>query len=148
MLLKEKITSDIKAAMKSADSFRVGALRLLSSALHNEEIAKKTRSGDSILEEHEVIAILKREAKKRKESISVYSLANREDLVAQEEQELNIIQEYLPKEPTASEIELVVQNIMKSGAQDFPSIMKSVMAEFKGSADGKVVAEIIKSALG
>ncbi len=147
MSLQEQITFDIKAAMKNADSFRLGVLRLLSSALKNEIIAKRTDSSVSILADNDAIAVLKREAKKRRESISVYAGANRADLAENEEQELSIIQEYLPKAPERSEIESAVNKIIESGIRDFPTIMKSVKAEFKEAADGQVIAEVIKLAL-
>ncbi len=147
MSLQERVTFDMKSAMKNADGFRVGVLRLLLSALKNEIISKRTDSSVSILADNEALVVLKREAKKRKESIIIYNNANRADLAINEEKELNIIKEYLPKEPTKEEIESVVNKIIESGVKDFPTIMKSVKEEFKEAADGQVVAEIIKTAL-
>ncbi len=147
MSLQERVTFDMKSAMKNADGFRVGVLRLLLSALKNEIISKRTDSSVSILADNEALVVLKREAKKRKESIIIYNDANRADLAINEEKELNIIKEYLPKEPTKEEIESVVNKIIESGVKDFPTIMKSVKEEFKEAADGQVVAEIIKTAL-
>ena len=148
MPLKERITSDLKAAMKNADSFRVGVLRLLSSAFQNESIAKRTRREEGDLTEEELIAVLKKEAKKRRESIAVYSQAGRTDLSESEERELKIIKEYLPPELSPEEIESVVRKLAESGTADFSSLMKSAMAELKGEADGKVVSEIVKKVLG
>jgi len=147
MSLQERVTFDMKSAMKNADGFRVGVLRLLLSALKNEIISKRTDSSVSILADNEALVVLKREAKKRKESIIIYNNANRADLAINEEKELDIIKEYLPKEPTKEEIESVVNKIIESGVKDFPTIMKSVKEEFKEAADGQVVAEIIKTAL-
>lgn len=148
MPLKERITSDLKAAMKNADSFRVGVLRLLSSAFQNEAIAKRTRKEEGDLTEEELIAVLKREAKKRRESIDIYSQAGRTDLSENEERELKVIKEYLPPELSPEEIEAVVRKLAESGAADFSSLMKSAMAEFRGAADGKVVSEVVKRVLG
>jgi hypothetical protein len=148
MPLKERISSDLKDAMKNADSFRVGVLRLLSSAFQNESIAKRTKQGEGELTEEELIAVLKREAKKRKESIDIYSKAGRTDLAENEERELKIIKGYLPPELSAEEIEAVVKKLADSGMSDFSSVMKSAMAEFKGAADGKMVSEAVKRILG
>ncbi len=134
--------------MKNADSFRVGVLRLLSSAFQNESIAKRTKQGEGELTEEELIAVLKREAKKRKESIDIYSKAGRTDLAENEERELKIIKGYLPPELSAEEIEAVVKKLADSGMSDFSSVMKSAMAEFKGAADGKMVSEAVKRILG
>lgn len=147
MYLKEQISSDIKIAMKSADSFRLGVLRLLSSAFQNEAIAKRTRKEEGDLTEEEVIAVLKREAKKRKESIDIYSQAKRGDLLENEERELKIIQEYLPQEATREEVELAIVKIIESGVSDFPTIMKTLIADFKGSLDAKQASQIIRQKL-
>jgi hypothetical protein len=148
MSLREKISSDLKSAMKNADSFRVGVLRLLSSAFQNEAIAKRTRAEEGDLTELELIAVLKREAKKRRESIDIYRPAGRPDLAESEERELSIIKEYLPPELTREEIEGVIKKIVASDVTDFSAVMKSAMAEFKGAADGKIVSEVVKQILG
>ncbi len=147
MSLQERLSIDLKAALKNSDGFRVGILRLLSAALQNETISKRTNGIDIALTETEVIGILKREAKKRKESIDIFKGAGRFDLSENEEKELIIIQEYLPPEVSHEEIEAMARKIMASGVTDFPTLMKSVIAEFKGAADGKQVAEIVKSVL-
>ena len=147
MSLQERISADLKTALKNADSFRVGILRLLSAALQNETISKRTNGEDNPLAEAEVIGVLKREAKKRKESIDIFREAGRFELSENEEKELVIIQEYLPPEISREEIEATARKIMVSGVTEFPALMKSVIVEFKGAADGKQVAEIIKSIL-
>ncbi len=148
MSLQERLSVDLKTALKNADSFRVGILRLLSAALQNETISKRTNGVDNPLTETEIIGVLKREAKKRKESIDIFKGAGRIELSENEEKELAIIQEYLPPEVSREEIEVVARKIIASGITDFPALMKSVIAEFKGAADGKQVAEIVKSILG
>jgi len=148
MSLQERLSTDLKAALKNTDSFRVGVLRLLSAVLQNETISKRTYGVDNPLTEAEVLGILKREAKKRKESIDIFSEAKRFDLAEKETRELGIIKEYLPPEVSREEIEEAIKRIIASGIKDFPSIMKAVIAEFKGAADGKQAAEIVKSILG
>ena len=148
MSLQERLSADLKAALKNTDSFRVGVLRLLSAALQNETISKRTHGVDNPLAEAEVLGVLKREAKRRKESIDIFSEAMRFDLAEKETRELDIIKEYLPPEVSREEVEETTKRIIASGIKDFPSIMKAVIAEFKGAADGKQVAEIVKSILG
>jgi len=148
MPLKERISSDLKTAMKNADSFRVGVLRLVSSSFQNEAIAKRTRGAEGDLTEDELIAVLKREAKKRRESIDIYTQADRAELAENEERELKIIKEYLPPELSAEEIEKTVKKLVDSGMTDFSAVMKAAMAEFKGAADGKIVSEAVKKILG
>lgn len=148
MSLKERISFDLKTALKNADSFRVGVLRLLLSSLQNEAIAKRGRTGSGDLTDEDALATLKKEAKKRKESIAIYSGTSRSDLLEAEERELKLIREYLPPELDPREIEIVVRKIVDSGNKEFSSIMKAAMAELKGAADGKTVSEIVKSVIG
>lgn len=146
MSLKEKMDADLKAAMKNADAFRVGVLRLLKSAIQNETISKY--GADGTLSDEEVLAVLKREAKKRKESIAVYTESGRSDLAETEVKELNLLSEYLPPEISREEIEKTVKEIVGSGTAEFSAVMKEAMARFKGAADGKVVSEVVRSLIG
>ena len=148
MSLKERMMSDLKAAMKNADSFKVGILRLIMSALQNEEIALRGKGITGEMDDASVIAVLKREAKKRKESIAIYGEAKRDDLKEGEEKELVVIQEYLPPELPVEEVKKVVEAIVASGDKEFSSVMKKAIAELKGQADGKVVSDIVRSLVG
>lgn len=134
--------------MKNADQDRVGILRLLLSSIHNEEIAKRSRGGESVLTTDEEVVVLKREAKKRKEAIDLYRQGGRTDLAEKEERELKVINQYLPPEMSREAIEEVVKKVVAAGAKDFGSAMKEAMKDLKGKADGQTVAEIIKSVLG
>lgn len=147
-MLKERIESDLKTSMKNADSFRVGILRLLKSAIQNEVINQKVKTGSDEATDELVISVLKREAKKHKESIAIYSESGRLDLSEPEERELKVIQEYLPEELSREAIEVVVRDVIASGASEFSSVMKEAMARFGGAADGKIVSEVVKSLLG
>jgi hypothetical protein len=140
--------SDLKAAMKNADQFKVGILRLLISAMQNESIALRGKGEEGELSDEAVIAVLKREAKKRKESIVLYAEAKRDDLKEAEEKELVLIKEYLPEELSEEEIKKTVDSIVASGDREFSSVIKKALAEFKGRADGKVVSDIIRAAIG
>lgn len=151
MVLKGKLAEDLKRAMKFGDADRVGLLRLLQSAIHNKEIEKRTRekvSKDVELTDEELLQLLQTEVKKRWEAIEIFKKGGREDLASKEEKEAAIIMEYLPKQMSAEETETAVSRILKdSGAKDFGSAMKMVMAELRGKADAKAIAEIIKRSL-
>ncbi len=138
----------MKTAMKSGDTVRLGVVRLLRSAIQNESIVARAATGSEEMSDDAVIAVLKREAKKRKESIVTYEAANRPDLADPEKVELEIIKEYLPVELSEVEVRAIVERIVAEGDKDFPSVMKKTIAEAKGAADGKMVAEIVKQLIG
>ena len=141
--MKQKLTEDLKSAMKSADQTTVGVLRLLLAALKNKEIEK--RSGNVDLTDEDVLRVILSEAKKRKDSIDIFRQGKREDLVLKEKEELAIIEKYLPQQLTVEEIEKAIDRVLSAlPAKDFPVAMKSAMQELRGKADAKLVAEIIK----
>lgn len=148
-MLKEKLTDDLKQAMKSADQETVGVLRILLTAIKNKEIEKRTKTGnESQLSDDEIIQTMMSEAKKRKESIEIFTKGERKDLADKEMGELVILQKYLPKQLSETEVELVVDKVLKEiSAKDFGSVMKEAMKELKGKADGKIVSEIIQRKL-
>lgn len=158
MSLKEKLTDDSKEALKSGDSFRVGVLRMLLSALHNKEIEKKGKGlpaqagQDFVLTEDEVIDVLMKESKKRKEAGEIYSKAGRSDLSEKEAKELEIIKRYLPEQLGEEEIEKAVKAaIEKIGAdniKDFGKVMAEAMKELKGRADASSISEMVKKNIG
>ena len=149
MNLRERISEDLKSAMKSGDRIRLETLRTLRSVLLEKEIEK--RGGPPMTAEDEV-ATLNSAAKKRRESIDLFTKGGRPELAHQEELELAIIQEYLPRQLTAEEVagfvrEAVVQT-GASGPADFARVMPLVMKQVRGKADGKVVQDLVKKALG
>ena len=97
-MLTEKIAQEIVIAMKAGDSFRVGTLRMVSAALHNKEIEKKSKGKESELTDEEAIEVFIKEAKKRKEAIEIYAKAGRQELADKEKKELEIISAYLPEQ--------------------------------------------------
>ena len=144
--MKQKLTEDLKSAMKSADQTTVGVLRLLLAALKNKEIEK--RSGNVDLTDEDVLRVILSEAKKRKDSIDIFRQGKREDLVLKEKEELAIIEKYLPQQLTVEEIEKAIDRVLSAlPAKDFPAAMKLAMQELRGKADAKLVAEIIKKKL-
>lgn len=150
-MLYQKITGDLKKSLKSGDGFRLGILRMLSAALHNKEIEKKSKGQDSILSEDEIIEVLLKEAKKRKEAAEIYQKGNRNDLSEKETKELEIIKKYLPEQLSKEEVEkIVIATIEKINAvavKDFGKVMAEAMKELKNKADASLVSEIVKDKL-
>ena len=149
MNLKEQISEDIKNALKAGDSFTAGVLRMVVAALQNKPIEKRGKGEEEELTQEEILEILAREAKKRKQAIDLYKQGDRQELADNEEKELAIIEKYLPQQMNKEEVvEIVLAIIEKNKPENFGEAMKLVMAELKGKADGKMVAEVIKDQLG
>ena len=148
MNLTEKINQDLKEAIKSGDKIRLQTVRSIRALLLEFE---KSGSGKDLNEEEE-IKLLSTAAKKRKESIEEYKKANRDDLAAVEEAELNIIMYYLPKQLTKEEIlskvKILSDEIGVSSKQDFPKLMPLAIKELKGKADGRAIKEAVEKVLG
>ena len=150
MALKDKISEDLKAAMKAGDKLRLETLRTIRAALMEKEIERRG-PGKGMTPEDE-LGVLVSAAKKRRESIELFGKGGRSDLVDQETRELAIIQEYLPKQMTAEEISAVIAEVIAqtgaSGAADFGKVMPQVMKQLKGKAEGKLIQELVKKSLG
>ncbi|MCI0473055.1 MAG: GatB/YqeY domain-containing protein [Ignavibacteria bacterium] len=148
MNLKERINEDLKNSMKAQDAFRTETLRSI-----RAEILKMDKTGmNREMNEEEEMQLVLRQAKMRKESIELFSQAGRNDLVEKETKQLEIINEYLPKQLSREEAEKIITEIIKaSGAQsakDIGKVMGPVMKELKGKFDGKLIQEIVKTILG
>ena len=149
MNLKEQISEDIKSALKAGDSFTAGVLRMVVAAFQNKSIEKRGKGEEEELTQEEILEILAREAKKRKEAIELYKQGDRQELAENEEKELVIIEKYLPQQMSKEEVVAIVSTIIeKNKPENFGEAMKLAMAELKGKADGKIVAEVIKEQLG
>jgi len=151
--LKQRIEDDIKTAMKAGDKLRLSALRMVKAKMMEAEVALRGKKGrDYQLEDSEAIQCLSTSAKQRRDSIESFRQGKREDLAAAEEAELAIIQEYLPKRMGADEIARIAREaIAATGAtspRDMGAVMKIVMPQVKGAADGKEVNRIISELLG
>ncbi len=150
MSLKETISTDLQSAMKKGETLRRETLRTIRAALLEKEIEK--RGTEAGMTPEDEIGVLTTAAKKRRESIEQFRAANRMELVDQEERELAIIQEYLPKQLSAEEIANAVRQVITdvgaSGSKDFGKVMPVAMKALKGKADGKVVQETVKRMLG
>ncbi len=141
------IKSDLQEAMKDRDNDKVATLRMLVSSLNNAEIDKGRELNDD-----EVVEVLSKEAKQRRESIEAYRDGGREELAEQEEAELELIQQYLPEPFSDEEVEAFVEDVIEeTGAetmQDMGRVMGRVMPELKGRYDGSKAREIVEDKLG
>ena len=142
----EKITDDMKTAMKAKDRLKVNTLRMLIAQIKNARIA----SQDDLTPEQE-LAVLMNAAKKRKEAIEIYQETDRTDLLEKEQNELAIISEYLPKQMSEEDIDKVISEIIKRLAavnlKDMGKVMSEAMSVLKGKADGKYVQQLVRSKL-
>lgn len=142
-----RMKEEMKSALRAGDSQRLSALRFLLAQLASRAKDKQGEGKDPVLSEEEITDILRKEAKKRRESIDMYEKGDRADLAENEKAELSVIQEFIPAELTREQIEEIVDGVIAAGASDFPSAIKQAMAALKGRADGKVVTEIVKAKL-
>ncbi len=149
MALKDQLMADVKTAMKAGNHEELTTLRGLTSVLKNAEIAKQMKAGaTATLTDEEATSALLTEAKKRKDAITQFTAGGRPELAANEQKELALIQRYLPKQLSAEETEAEVLRIMTtSGSTEFGVVMKAVMAELRGKADGQLITDIIKKKL-
>lgn len=147
MSLKNKINEDLNAALKSKDNTRVDTLRSI-----RAEILKMDKSGmNREMTEEEELQLLSKQAKMRRESIEMFQNAGRQDLVDKENSQLEIINEYLPKQMSPEEADGIITKIISESGftsqKDFGKAMGETMKQLKGKIDGKVIQDILKSKL-
>ncbi|HNY90187.1 MAG: glutamyl-tRNA(Gln) amidotransferase subunit E [bacterium ADurb.Bin431] len=146
MSLLDRLTEDMKSAMKAGEAVRLGTIRLLRGQIKDAAIDKRAELTDD-----EMLGVLANAAKKRREAIEAYRNAGRVDLAEKEEAELAVIQGYLPAALDTAEIETIIDRaIAEAGAQtirDLGKVMPLVMNETKGRADGKMVSEMVRRKL-
>jgi len=146
MSVRDDLMSALKDAMKNKDSKRRNVLRLMQSAVKQYEVDSQTDAS-----EEQIMTILEKEAKKRRESIDELTKAGREDQAADEEYELGVIAEFLPEPMTREEIEVIVKAAIESTGASNPKEMGKVMGvvtpQTKGRADGKLVSTIVRELL-
>ena len=146
MSLKEQIQDDVKQAMRARDRERLAVLRLVSAAIKQKEVDERIDLGDS-----DVLAVLDKMVKQRRESLEQYEKAGRKDLADQERFELELISGYLPEQLSAQELEqLIVQAIADTGAEtmrDMGAVMGALRENVQGRADMKAVSAAVRSRL-
>ena len=153
MSVKDKISAELTVAMKSGDKVRLGVLRMLKTRLIEAEVNARAKNGaNAELGDAEALEAIASYAKQRRDSIDSYKQAGRDDLAAQEEAELAVIQSYLPSQLSRDEVlALVKEAVAASGAtgpKDMGAVMKVLMPKVKGVADGKLVNEVVREVLG
>jgi uncharacterized protein YqeY len=148
MGLKEKLQSDLTDAIRSQDAVKSGTIRMLLAAITNEEVAGKSAK---VLSDAEVITVLSREAKKRREAVEAYTNAKREDLANKEKDEAAVIALYLPEQLSEADIKKLIADAIAetnaSGPSGMGLVMKVLQPKIAGKADGGVVSSLVKAAL-
>lgn len=146
MSLRERIPEDMKKALREKNKTELNVLRMLQSSIRNREIDTREE-----LDDNGIIEVINSEIKKRKDTIEEYKKVNREDAAGEEQKEIEILMRYMPEQLGEDEIrEIVLASIRKlnaSGLQDLGSVMKDVMPELKGKADGKLINSIVREEL-
>jgi len=147
MSLKERITDDMKAAMRAGAKERLGLIRMITAAIKQREVDERI-----VLDDTQVLIVLEKMIKQRKESLVQFQAGNRQDLVEKEAAEITLLQGYLPSQLSAAEIDaLIAEAVAATGATSIKDMGK-VMAVIKGKAQGRVdlgkVGAIIKAKLG
>ncbi|MBI1957372.1 MAG: GatB/YqeY domain-containing protein [Candidatus Niyogibacteria bacterium] len=148
-MIKEKLESDLKSALKAGEATRVSVLRLVITAVRNKEIEKQKK--DTGLSDDEVIAVLQAEVRKRRDAVEQFRKGGREELAKKEESEIGIIQPYLPAEASDEDIDRAVRDAVAQTRAltpaDFGKAMKAAMATLKGRASGDRVSDRVKTRL-
>ncbi len=147
MPLKDRITDDMKAAMRSGEKERLGVIRMITSAIKQREVDERIT-----LDDGQVLSVLEKMIKQRKESLAMFQAGNRQDLVDKESAEITLLQGYLPTQLSGSEIDgLIGEAIAATGAagiKDMGKVMAIIKARAQGRADMAAVGAKIKAKLG
>ena len=148
MGLKEKLQSDLTDAIRAKDAVKSGTIRMLLAAITNEEVAGKAAK---VLSDAEVITVLSREAKKRREAVEAYTTAKRDDLANKEKDEAAIITLYLPEQLSEADIKQLISEAIAqtnaAGPAGMGLVMKVLQPKIAGKADGGLVSSLVKAAL-
>lgn len=144
-MLKEKIDQNLKKALKEKDTQTLSVLRMVNAAIMNEAVAQKKK--EQGLNDEEIIQVISRQIKQRKDSIEQYTKGGRKDLAEQEQKELKILEQYMPEQMSQDEIRKIAQKVIDSGVSDFGPAMGKVMTEVKGKADGSLVKKVVENIL-
>ena len=144
MNLKAHIDEKMKEAMRSKDAEALSLFRMLKSAIKNEEISKKAE-----LEDADIIAVLEKQAKQRKDSIEQYEQGGRSDLANKEKSELEVIEKFLPEKMSEETVRKTVKaKIASMPDAQFGQVMGACMSELRGKADGQLIQRIVKEEMG
>lgn len=151
MSLQEQLMNDLKEAMRQQDAIRKRAIRSVIAAIKNAETELDANGKRVRLDDDDVLLLMSKLAKQRQESIEEFRRGERQDLVAEEEADLAILQEYLPKQLSREDIEVEARQVIAetgaSSPRDMGKVMKPLMDRLKGRADGKLVNQIVRELL-
>ena len=146
MDLQQQLLGDLKDAMRRGDQRRKLAIRAVRAAILNAEVERR-RS----VTEDEILALIAKEVKQRRDSIAHFRKGGREDLVAQEQAEIDVLEEYLPRQLSPEEIRAEARNVIAevgaTSPRDMGRVMKELMAAVRGRADGRQVSQIVRELL-
>jgi len=149
MGLKEKLQADLTEAIRGRDEVKSGTIRMLLSAITNEEVAGKAAK---VLTDAEIITVLSRETKKRREAVEAFTAAKRDDLANKEKAEAVVIAQYLPEQLGEAEIKKMITEAITetnaAGPVGMGLVMKVLQPKIAGKADGGIVSALVKAALG
>ena len=149
MGLKEKLQADLTEAIRGRDEVKSGTIRMLLSAITNEEVAGKAAK---VLTDAEIITVLSRETKKRREAVEAFTAAKRDDLANKEKAEAVVIAQYLPEQLSEAEIKKMIADAIAetnaAGPAGMGLVMKVLQPKIAGKADGGIVSALVKAALG
>lgn len=147
MEIREQLTADMKTAMREKNQLKLDTVRFLQSAIKNREIELRPNPIGS----DDILGVIKKVVKQRKESIEQYTAANRPDLADKEAAELKILEAYLPAQMSKEQIEKIVVEVIAevkaTSVKDMGAVMKAVQAKTQGAADNKIVSEVIRAKL-
>ena len=150
MSLKDRISEEIKLAMKAKDKVRLETVRSIKKVILEKESTLRAQGQETLTESQE-LEVLTQLAKQRRDSVEQYRKAGREDLAEQESQELAILEEYLPKQLSDQEVAAIIDEVIAAvgatSAKDMGKVMAAVMQQLKGRADGQKIQAIVKGKL-
>ncbi|MBA4547757.1 GatB/YqeY domain-containing protein [Thermoactinomyces intermedius] len=146
MSLTNQLDQEMKMALKNKDKQKLSTIRMLKSAIKKEEIDKKRPLNDD-----EIISVIMREVKQRKDSLAEYKAAGRDDLAEKEQAEIDILSAYLPEQMSEEELKALVQQVIEevgAGSKaDMGKVMSAIMPKVKGRAEGRLVNRLVQEAL-
>lgn len=149
-MIQERLAQDLKEAMRARDAVRLRTIRSIRAALQEREIEART-GGDAALGDDDVLAVLQKQAKQRRDAMDQYHAAGRDDLAAGEEAELAVIESYLPQQLGDDEIRKVLHRLIAAtgaaGPRDLGKVMGAAVKELRGRADGRRINEIARALL-
>jgi hypothetical protein len=147
----DRVETDLKQAMRDRDKVRLRTLRSLRAALQNKEISQREEGVETVLSEQDQLAIVRKQVKQREDSIEQYEQAGRDDLVVKEEEEKEVLEEYLPAEMSdeelAEKLQAIIDEVGAESMADMGPVMGRAMDELRGQVDGSRVQERVQQLL-